>query len=536
MFQPFLLKPGTSSSEVLKVIRVLTNEKKWGKAEIVARQGLRAFPKNHELFIEFTKILAETNRHTDAITALQGGINSSPLEPNLYLELQNHYFRMRDFKSMEVNHKNFLNAWSRGLRNVHRRRKAMVFYGLSAVLSLYRSDYSAIDRWSAQLLAAKPIEAASKTAPRRTIATSQRPHVGFISTQITGHAVSRFIGPLLLNLTDRNKYTLFYDIDEGTDKGLSKTEQFLHKAHSKINIVKISSDSAKESCSAIQKEEVDILIELAGHFSGAPTNILAMKPAPIQASWIGYPSHPGLSCIDYFLTDSFCQPETDYLGDFRHKIYQFGRFFSIYEDETFDDVKSDWQPAEMVRFGSFNNINKLSHATLETWAQVLKNLPQSTLNLKFVASYPYELDQIKRFFHSHGLLERVAIMDTSPNHSKHLEQYSHIDIALDTFPYCGTTTTCEALNMGVPVVTLLGGDHVSRVGAGILRSVGCEELIATSEQDYVQKAVTLAIDSKRLKHYHKSLKDMFLSSPLSDVTSMVAAFEGFIEFSMSVRR
>ena len=90
--------------------------------------------------------------------------------------------------------------------------------------------------------------------------------------------------------------------------------------------------------------------------------------------------------------------------------------------------------------------------------------------------------------------------------------------------------------MGVPVVTLLGGDHLSRVGAGILRSVGCEELIATSEQDYVQKAVTLAIDSKRLKHYHKSLKDMFLSSPLSDVTSMVAAFEGFIEFSMSVRR
>lgn len=532
MFQPFLLKPGTSAKEVKKVVGLLLKERKFAQAETVARQGLKAFPKNTVLFLEFVRVLAESGQIDVMIKALKLGIRNFPLESRLYFELQNHLFRMRDYEGLAENYNSFLYAWKKGVYKKDR-QNAFVFLGAIAVQALYRSDFSSKDRWKAQLTVSEKIEEATKVFPRkRKLANAERPHIGFLSTQVTGHAVSRFVLPFLLNVTDKYRYTVFYDMDEGSDDGYNETKKELSSSKQKLNIVKINSGKKATGYDVVVNQKVDILVDLAGHFSGAPTNLLAMKPAKLQASWIGYPSHPGLKCVDYFLTDSYCQPDTDYFLDYKDRIYKFDRFFSVYEDPAFKSVKSSWSPTDIIRFGSFNNINKLSEGALEAWASILNRVPNSILYLKFAISYSYELDQIRKFFAKRGLDKRVLIIETLPTHTEHLMTYSKIDIALDTFPYTGTTTTCESLNMGVPVITLLGSDHVSRVGAGILKSIGCEELIATNVKNYVDKATSLADDFSRLTFYHNNLQRLFQQSPIADVKAMVSAFEQFVDFAL----
>lgn len=245
---------------------------------------------------------------------------------------------------------------------------------------------------------------------------------------------------------------------------------------------------------------------------------------------MGYPNTTGLDAIDYRLVDFTTDPSKADDACASEILVRLEGGFLCYVGPN--DAPMPTLPPCLtsghVTFGSFNNPTKLSPATLVTWARLLKHLPQSHLLLK---GHPFADAATRAYFLSrlgaHGVAtERVELVGWVPSGTAHLALYDRVDIALDPFPYNGTTTTCEALWMGVPVVTLRGDRHASRVGASLLSQVGLLELIADLMDDYLELAVKLAGHPSRLTRFRQSLRPRVAASPLCDAPAFARKIEG----------
>jgi predicted O-linked N-acetylglucosamine transferase (SPINDLY family) len=270
----------------------------------------------------------------------------------------------------------------------------------------------------------------------------------------------------------------------------------------------------------IREDGIDILVDLAGHTSGHRLGAFARKPAPLQVSWLGYPDTTGLSAIDYRLTDSIVDPPGAADGFSSERLVRLPDGFHCY---TPSDAAPDVAPlpAEkngFVTFGSFNNLSKVNRGVLDAWADVLGRISGSRLVLKSRWLHmPEVCERIRKLLEQRGVArDRIELVAKLPTSAEHLALYGDIDIALDTFPYNGATTTCEALWMGVPVVTLAGDRHAARLGASMLSRVGLEGLVADRPQDYVEAATRLATDLPALARLRADLRGRVAASPLCD--------------------
>jgi predicted O-linked N-acetylglucosamine transferase (SPINDLY family) len=268
----------------------------------------------------------------------------------------------------------------------------------------------------------------------------------------------------------------------------------------------------------IRADGIDILVDLAGHSAGNRLLIFARKPAPVQISYLGYPGSTGLSTIDYRLGDPFADPAD--LTDNAQKVYRLPHtnwcFAPIEESPPVQPTPAIKQG--YVTFGSFNTLPKVTDAMLQVWARILRELPTSRLLLKATAfGAASARERISRYLIDQGIDEsRLSLRDLEPAYADHLAMYGRIDIALDTFPYHGTSTTCDALWMSVPVVTLAGRTHVSRVGVSLLSNIGLPELIAHSTEEYARIAIDLGRDPDRLQALRESMRGRMTASPLMD--------------------
>ena len=261
---------------------------------------------------------------------------------------------------------------------------------------------------------------------------------------------------------------------------------------------------AATSARIIFEDAIDILVDLSGHSQNSCLPILAYKPAPIQITALGYTSTTGLNAVDYFLSDKISGG-----GEFTEKILQLDGchlcYAPILKMPAINHAENN-----CVTFGSFNNFAKVTDAVLELWLKILRAVPNSRLILKnktcsIESGREIILRRMKDFPR-----DRIELR---PYSKDYLAQYNEIDIALDTFPYNGGLTTCEALYMGVPVITLRGNYHGSNFGASILTAAGLPELIAENPDDYIKKAVEL---SQRHSDYHKNLRERLKNSALMD--------------------
>jgi protein O-GlcNAc transferase len=278
----------------------------------------------------------------------------------------------------------------------------------------------------------------------------------------------------------------------------------------------------------IRHDGIDILVDLVGHTAMNRLLVFARRPAPIQVTWLGYPNTTGLTAIDYRLVDAVTDPEGEADALASETLVRLPGGFLCYGGHGGAPAPG---PAPClatgtVTFGSFNSPPKLSAATLDAWAQVLARLPESRLLLK---GKPFA-DAATRALYLGRLAERgvaperVELAAWLPDQA-HLALYDRIDIALDPFPYNGTTTTCQALWMGVPVVALRGDRHASRVGASLLTQIGLTDLIADSVEAYVETAIALAGDPARLADLRHSLRPRMAASPLCDATGFARKIE-----------
>lgn len=279
----------------------------------------------------------------------------------------------------------------------------------------------------------------------------------------------------------------------------------------------------------IRADGIDILIDLAGHTTGSRLSAFAAKPAPIQMTGIGYPATTGLTAIDWRLTDAIADPPGLTEPQYSERLLRLTPGFNCYQPPDAAPAVAPL-PADTtgyITFGSFNNVAKIRDHTLDAWAELLRRVPGSRLVLKHLGfGFPLIRDEYINALRRRGLPdERFEVMQPIHSLAGHLGAYGRIDIALDTFPYSGTTTTCEALWMGVPVVTLAGTAHHARVGASLLTRLGLADLIADTVPRYVEIAAALAAYRPRLAALRGELRPRMAASSLCDAKSFTRHFE-----------
>jgi predicted O-linked N-acetylglucosamine transferase (SPINDLY family) len=277
----------------------------------------------------------------------------------------------------------------------------------------------------------------------------------------------------------------------------------------------------------IENDRIDILVDLAGHTGGNRLGVLAYKPAPVQVTYLGYPDTTGMGQVDYRLTDELSTPP-DLQPFYVEELVYLPEGSLCYRPP-------DWAPQVLplpaaskgyVTFGAFNDSCKVNAPLLAIWARILAANPGSRLLFKSRAGADPQVRQIflDQFQRAGISPERVIVEGQKPA-IEYLRLYDRVDMALDTFPYNGTTTTCDALWMGVPVVSLVGRHHASRVGLSILSRVGLETLAAATPDDYVARACALAQDPEGIEKLRASLRPRMMASPLCNGKAFARAVE-----------
>jgi protein O-GlcNAc transferase len=352
---------------------------------------------------------------------------------------------------------------------------------------------------------------------------SRRLKVGYVSPDFRRHPVASFIEPIIA-AHNRNQFEVFCYSDVPRQDAI--TVRIKTCTDHWRDISGLTDEKVLE---LIRNDGIDILVDLTGHTARNRLLLFARKPAPVQVNWIGYPATTGLSAMDYKIVDSYTDPPGMTEQFYTEELIRMPESFLCYLPER-DSPEAGPLPAlkaAHITFGSCNNFAKISPEVVELWVKILRAVPGSRLLMKAKSlSDGSTRDYVLQTLTQKGIsAERIELLSWEPSTEGHLQTYNRIDIGLDTFPYAGTTTTCEAAWMGVPVITLAGNTHASRVGVSLLSNIGIPDLIAKTPDEYVAIAVNLADDTKRLQRLRGSLRAMMIHSPLTDAKRFIINLE-----------
>ncbi len=348
--------------------------------------------------------------------------------------------------------------------------------------------------------------------PRRTL------KVGYVSADLRRHPVGLFMAPLLRHHDPRALNVTCYNNAWRGDEITAKLRGY---STAWRDVAGLSDDQLTEQ---IRRDRIDILVDLSLHSAGNRLLVFAAKPAPVQVSWLGYAGTTGLTTIDYRLTDPFFDPAgTD--DCYSERSIRLPRSYWCYEPiepgVLVNDLPADKNGS--ITFACVNNSVKITPAALELWAEILSAVPRSRLLL--LSPPGSHRSQIMDVFASSQIdvsriefLERRRLRD-------YLLQFHRIDINLDTFPCAGGTTTCDALWMGVPTVTLRGATAVGRAGASILSNAGLQDWIAQTPEEYATIASRMAADVDGLRQLRSTLRGKMEKSPLMDARRFASDME-----------
>jgi predicted O-linked N-acetylglucosamine transferase (SPINDLY family) len=351
---------------------------------------------------------------------------------------------------------------------------------------------------------------------------SRRLRLGILSPDLRTHSCACFLEPLLRHL-DRGQFDLLLFHDHFCEDGTSRRLRTLATVWRNF-VGQLNPDVER----VIRGDAPDILIDLAGHTGMNRLPLFARRLAPVQVTYLGYPDTTGLAAMDYRFTDAVADPEGEADRFATEKLVRFAPTAWTYQPLA--EAPALRPPPSAagtpITFGSFNNPAKISDATLGVWNRLLQTVPASRLLLKGQAAGDPVVQQFLRArFQQAGLpAGRVELLERTSEPAEHLALYDRVDVALDTTPYNGTTTTCEALWQGVPVVTQLGDRHASRVSASLLTAIGHREWIAESPDDYVRIAAGLANAPARLTEIRNGLREEMRCSALLDHAGQAARF------------
>ena len=365
----------------------------------------------------------------------------------------------------------------------------------------------------------RPLQPAHSPAP-----IAGRPlRVGYVSPDYRLHPVRSFLLPVLQRHNPAEVELYCYSNVPDADAG---TKEFVELAGPRWRDIYHLDDDA--AAALIRADQIDILVDLAGHSGGCRLLLFARKPAPVQVTWLGYPDTTGLTSVDYRITDAVADPPGLTEAFHSETLFRLPCFLTYATPSYIPPVA----PPPCLRngfvtFGSFNNFMKIDPAVIRLWAWILEGVPGSKLLLKHRdARDPAALEHFASYFAQHGIAsERLIFAPQMPSHGVHLEHYADMDIALDPFPYNGTTTSCEALAMGVPLVVLAGAAHVARVGVDLNLQYGLEDWVAATPDEYRRIAIAKAADPTALAELRGQMRARLAASALGNPDAFVRHLE-----------
>ena len=352
--------------------------------------------------------------------------------------------------------------------------------------------------------------------------TDKRLRIGYVSPDFRAHSVAFFSAPLLA-AHDRTQFEVYAYAD------VDRPDDFTHRLRGLVDhwtdILGLNTEQVLES---IVNDRTDILVDLSGHTRGNHLPVFARRAAPVQVTYLGYPNTTGLTTMDYRITDAWTELDgADVL--YTEQLARLPSGFLCYEPAGQSPAVSPPPciAAGAVTFGCFNNVNKISPSVITQWGEILRALPESRLLLKGRQFADADTQQrfLERLQREGVTLDRVVLEGWKRSLSEHLTCYSQVDIALDTTPYNGTTTTCEALWMGVPVLAVEGVTHAGRVSASILKRCGLAELVSADNEGLLRTAISLANDRRRLQTLRAGLRSRMQQSSLMNASEVCQALE-----------
>lgn len=357
--------------------------------------------------------------------------------------------------------------------------------------------------------------------PDRPLEADRMLRIGYVSPDLWTHSVAYFIEPVLEHYDrDRFHVTCYADV-EVPDETTERLRDHADRWHD------TAAYSDDELYDLIRADGIDILIDLAGHTANNRLPVFGRRGAPVQMTWIGYPATTGLAQMDYRITDDWADPPGETDGFHSETLLRLPDGFLCYAPPRGTAIPAVDRDARPLTFGSFNNLSKVTDDVIALWCRILHEVPDARMLLK---SRQLEDDGVRErildAFARHGVPEgRLDLRARVPSRDGHLALYGEVDVALDTFPYNGTTTTCEALWMGVPVVTLAGRLHAGRVGASLLHQCGLDDWVAGNEEEFISLALAVAANLPE----RRILREWVAESGLADAPRFTRSFEDALQ-------
>lgn len=488
----------------------------WQSAARVLEESVTLWPSKAELRSDLGTVYQAMGRFTDAISAFKEALD---LNPNLTLALNGlggAFLGAGDLAQAEQCYRKCLALSEGDLR---------AWSNLLLLLN-YLPDRNPADVLQEHVAWGRMAQSNVSMVPLGAHDDLRRLKVGYVSSDFREHSAASFFEPLVAH-HDHQRFEIYCYSD--LPRPDETTRRIMRNADQWRDIHALSDlDVARQ----VVDDGIDILIDLGGHTGNTRLRVFAYKPAPLQLTYLGYPNTTGLSTIDGRVTDLTADPMGADANYSEPLLRLPGCFLTYLADPGAPPVASS--PAlenGYVTFGSFNNFSKVNGDVLGLWAEVLRSVPSSRLLLKCPAMTDHAvrervMDTLQRLgIHA----DRVDLLGHTATRGEHLETYAQVDIALDTFPYNGTTTTCEALWMGVPVVSLAGHVHAGRVGASLLAAVGRPEWVATTPASLIALAKHLASDIAMLAGTRRSLREQMTRSALCDAKRFAGSFEALLQ-------
>ena len=350
--------------------------------------------------------------------------------------------------------------------------------------------------------------------------------IGFLSSDFKTHPVSFFLKGLLLNFNkDKFEISLISNLHKSHYDNITDELKLLTK-----NWININSLSDSEATNLLRSFELDILIDLCGFFRGNRFQVISNRAAKIQACWLGYNNTTGIKNMDYLIADH------NLIKKEEEKLYSEKVLFlpKIWNAMTPSDILPEIQKNNSIfTYASFNNFHKISDDTIDVWSKILNN-SNSQIILKnpmpsSIVGEELKLNLLKKFIARGVEKKKILFINRKKDFQDHLGLYNNVDVALDTFPYPGVTTTFDAVLMGVPVLTMKGHNLNSRCGESININLQMQNFIAENKDDYFNKALSLQKEKNILQNFGKNLREKVLKSSLFDTKDFTKSFEKIIQ-------
>ncbi|MDH3288158.1 MAG: tetratricopeptide repeat protein [Betaproteobacteria bacterium] len=475
--------------------------------------ALREFPDSAELHAMLGNALRALGRHDEAVAAYRQSTQLKPALAAAWYNLALTEHELGDVEGAERDYRAALAA-DPGLVTGHDSLLCLV--GMGGAGRTPADVLAEHQRWAARH--AEPFRA--RWQPFANVADPERRlRIGYVSADLRYHAIACFVEPVLAH-RDRAAFEIFcYDNSAGTDAVKERLKSLADHWRA------INAMGDAEVAAMVVADGIDILVDLSGHTKGNRLLAFARKPAPVQATWLGYPNTTGLGAIDWRITDAIADPPAMTDASYSERLLRLpGSMWCYQPFDAMLEPGAGPEPGNAPTFGSMNSFPKLNAGVVKMWSRLLHAVPGSRL---IVATVPAGSAQQRLLasFAAQGIAASRIECAPKLGNEAFWRLHGRIDVALDPFPMNGGTTTCETLWMGVPVVTLAGASFAGRAGCSILVAAGFPEWIAASEEDYLRIACTLVQDRSYLAQLRAGMRERLRASALLDGAAFARGLE-----------